>query len=689
MLVASTVYAEVPFSIKNEIEGKALVKYLSILEDTNASFVPAEVLAGKYDSNFKKLEKENLGFSSSQFWFRLPVENLENQNVSWLLEFDFPLLDEVQIFSKSLPQGYLETSGDRISFANRKLHYRNVIFPLTEKAQSGNVYYFRIKSESTIPVSVKAWSTEELLNKMTKEQIIFGLFYGIMLVMILYNTSIYVFTRELSYLLYVLFITSISLFHLSNNGLAFQYLWPDATWWANACLPFFMVTSSSLGQLFAIYFLSLRSLAPRFAKYMQYWYQALAITSILILFFPYRMATLVGIALAIISAFIMIASGVIAFIRRGRTAKFYLVAWSFFLLGVLLYSLKSLGVLPDNQITRWTIQIGTAIEVVLLSLGLADRINSLSKSLRDNLRELSSVKAKIEESEKRFKEIFQGSEEVMLLLDENTRVINANRALTKQLGFRVSDLMGKPLEEFLYPVKGKKAGFNSLYLNEKFQELKITGNVGRFVLDFSQKYVKEPKDMYVRMQYIEFGDLREIFVTMASQLEDSIINYIDEERIEFTISNYLRNAELVSQKVTSNLGKHLSSIAQTEIRTSVREIIINAIEHGNLNIGFDEKSQALVEGNYLEFLQKRQEDPRYSRKVIKIEYVLTEEYVAYRITDEGKGFDHKQILSRSLESLNEAHEQHGRGIHMTKSVFDRVEYNDSGNQVRLIKYFRH
>jgi len=679
--------AEVAFPLKAEMAGKNLLPYLFLLEDPSSSFKPDQILSGTHDFEFKKVPSENLGFSASQFWVRIPVANKSKETLVWLLEYNFPLIDEIEIYSKNLPENLKTRSGDQFPFSERNENYRNVIFPLIEKPNSESVYYLRIKSESTIPLTLEAWSTAESMSKMNKEQIIFGLFYGIMLVMILYNFSIFVFTRENSYILYVLFITSISLFHLANNGIAFQYLWPDWVWWANYCLPFFIITSCFLGIFFAVNFLNLKKLSIKMSKFMIAWSYSLILIAFLTFLLPYRAGVIVAIGVSIPSLAIMISGGVIALLRKGRTARFYLIAWSFFLLGATLYSFKSLGLLPDNHITRWTIQIGTALEVVLLSLGLADRINSLSRSLRDNLRELSHVNARIEDSEKRFREIFQGADEVILLLNEETFILNANRSLAKHLGYRTDDIKGKKLADLLFPMKGKKAGFNLLYLNDKLTELKMIGKVGTFQIEFAQKYVKEPKDMYMKLQFIDFENSREILVTLTPQYEDTLLSFIDSERIEFTISNYLRNAELVSQQVTSHLGKHMNPISQTEIRTSLREIIINAIEHGNLNIGFDEKSQALLEGNYLEFLHKRQEDPRYNRKVIKIDYVLTDDYVAYRVTDEGNGFDHKKILEKPIEELNEAHEQHGRGIYLTKSVFDRIEYNEVGNQVRLIKFF--
>jgi PAS domain-containing protein len=687
-LSAFSLFGEVPFPLKVDMNGKNLHRYITVLEDTKAELSYFDVTSGKYDANFKRVNSENLGFSKSQFWVRLPVENKEESTLSWLLEFNFPLIDEIEIYASNIPAETIRKSGDLFPFHQRSLEYRNVVFTLHEAARSEAVYYIRIKSESTIPLALNAWSHRELISKMNKEQIVIGLFYGIMLVMALYNLIIYLFTRDISYILYVLFIIAISLFHLSNNGLAFQYLWPNSLWWSNFCLPFFMTISCIFGVIFTIFFLDLKKYAPLLERTMFIWCYVLVASSILTLILPYRVSVLTAIGSVIPSSIIMIISGFVTYLRKGRTASYYLISWTAFLLGVILYSLKSLGVLPDNQVTRWTIQIGTALEVILLSLGLADKINTLSRSLQENLKALSLAKVKIEDSEKRFREIFQGTEEIVFLLNEDTQIINANRAITKHLGYRTDDIKGKKLADLLFPMKGKKEGFNLLYLNDKLTELKMVGKVASFQVEFGQKYVKEPKDMYVRLQYIEFEDSREILATLSPQYEDILQGFIDSERIDFTINNYLRNAELVSQKVTANLGKYLDPSAQTEVRTSLREIIINAIEHGNLSIGFEEKSEALLSGTYLDFLQKRQEDPRYNRKSIKIEYVFNDEYVAYRITDEGKGFDHKKVFQKSIDEINESFEQHGRGIFMTRSVFDRVEYNDAGNQVRLIKYFR-
>ncbi|MGV3667895.1 MAG: 7TM diverse intracellular signaling domain-containing protein [Leptospira bouyouniensis] len=673
-------------NLATEMSGISVWNQVLVLEDQTQSIPNSTIVSGEKDHEFKPLVSPNLGFSQSVFWVRIEITNPTSALIRWNLLYDFPLIDEIQIFGEPMLKDAKRALGDSFIFSERNVDYRNPVYQLETQANSSSVYYLKIKSESTIPLLLEFWTEKEFYEKLNKEQMIFGLFYGILFVMIAYNFFIYIFTYEKSYLLYLFFISSIFFFHLVNNGFAFQYIWPNWVFWANYSLPFFICLSCITGIIFTNNYLSLKKHLPKVSKLMWVWVGILVLFSGVTFFLSYRIAMVTSILLTVPTALLLVYSGTYTYLANVRTARYYLISWLFFLLGVLLYSLKSLGFLSDNNITRWTIQIGTALQTILLSLGLADRINFLTRSLRENLRDLSHAKIKIEESEKRFREIFQGSDEVILMMNEEFQIINANRSLSKHLGYRLDDLKNKKITEILYTGRDQKSDYNVMFVNDKLTDLKMTGSAINFKTELSQKYVKEPKEMVCRIQYIDFDETREVLMTLSPEYEDTIIQLIDSEKIELSMNNYLRNAELVSQKITAQLAKYLSTIEQTEVRSSVREIIINAVEHGNLNISFEEKSKALTEGNYLEFLQKRQEDPRYRHKKVKIEYSFSSEFVAFRITDEGRGFDHKKHMEKSIDDMNEAHVQHGRGILMTKSVFDRIEYNDKGNQVSLIKF---
>ncbi len=121
----------------------------------------------------------------------------------------------------------------------------------------------------------------------------------------------------------------------------------------------------------------------------------------------------------------------------------------------------------------------------------------------------------------------------------------------------------------------------------------------------------------------------------------------------------------------------------SEIETGLYEIILNSIEHGNLNINFSEKEKAREEERYEKLLRERSQDPRYKDKKVKIEYTLDNDLVSYVVTDQGKGFDWKKLSLKSLDIVNLT--RNGRGLILAKMLFDKVTYNPAGNVVTMCK----
>ena len=121
------------------------------------------------------------------------------------------------------------------------------------------------------------------------------------------------------------------------------------------------------------------------------------------------------------------------------------------------------------------------------------------------------------------------------------------------------------------------------------------------------------------------------------------------------------------------------------IRICFREILINAIEHGNLGITFDEKTRAIENGDYMDFLISRQKDARFARRGVLVDYLINGKVLMFRVTDEGDGFDHSSFITRAENDEYMAMLEHGRGIIMTRNVFDSVVFNEKGNQVILTK----
>ena len=104
---------------------------------------------------------------------------------------------------------------------------------------------------------------------------------------------------------------------------------------------------------------------------------ALAVLSIAVallsLAVPYRSIIRFSLAIATFTGVFSLIAGIYAWVRGKRIARYFVTAWTVFIAGVLLYSLKSFGILPTNALTTHSVQIGSALEVLLLAMALGDR----------------------------------------------------------------------------------------------------------------------------------------------------------------------------------------------------------------------------------------------------------------------------------------------------------------------------
>jgi two-component system, sensor histidine kinase LadS len=685
LLLFSGVFAnsQAPFLLNEKLSIQDLSSNISIHEDFSRSLDFKDILS----KNFSELQSKNMGYSSSVFWLKIPIRNESISGIDFYLEYGSTIIDRIELYEDSSSEP-IKVLGDRVAFSERSINYRNPIFKIKMNPGETKNFYLRLESESTIPIQVTAYSVDSFLNHATLEQVIYGFYFGWMLVMIFYNLFLFASARIKSYLFYVFFIFSFAMFQFILNGFAFQYIWGDYPNWANQSLLVFMLLATITGLLFATHFLKARTTMNWLYRIYQILWSLGGILLILSFFIGYSASIRLATVFAALAAVLLIVNTILALQRGIRAAKIFAVATLVFIIGVFLYTLKSLGFLPSNALTNWTIQIGSALQVALLSLGLADRINELSLDLKTRVNELGEANAKLHTSDNRFRQLFHGVSDIIFVLDEDWNFIDVNRSVTKQLGFKPEEIKGKNILELVFKSKDLKDTYNRIFVMEKLEELHETEKAVDFLAEFQQKFVMEPKELLIKLQYVFLENKKEILGTASVMVEDILGRYLKKERIEFSIDNYLRNAEIMSNKLTNHIKKFSDINTLMAVRTSLREIIINAIEHGNLNINFDEKTKAMEDGNYLQFIQNRQNDPRYKDKKIVIEYVLDSKKVAYRITDEGKGFDHKKMMEAKMENLNQEFAQHGRGIMMTKDVFDIIEYNDKGNQVSLVKYFR-
>ncbi len=149
-------------------------------------------------------------------------------------------------------------------------------------------------------------------------------------------------------------------------------------------------------------------------------------------------------------------------------------------------------------------------------------------------------------------------------------------------------------------------------------------------------------------------------------------------------TNY-NHIPIIVNKLVSEISVPIDSILKSRMELSINELITNSIEHGNLEITYEEKNLLNSFENFSKLIETRMQNPRLSGRIVNVDYYQTEDYLEWIITDEGKGFNWRDVIDPT-EGENIL-KPSGRGIFITKHYVDEIEYSGRGNIVRIKKTF--
>ena len=330
--------------------------------------------------------------------------------------------------------------------------------------------------------------------------------------------------------------------------------------------------------------------------------------------------------------------------------------------------------------------IGTTLNLADNFVYIHRRAESLNISLNEKVSDLNDAYERISISEEKYRMLIEGVNHYICTTDLNGNLLTANKKLIIDQRLN-TDMLGKIniMDLFYIPVDDK--GVTRNFISEKLNETIADRKQVLFKANMKSSYRIEPKEMSIYFEFVNIEGAQEIMVKAYDTIEDSLLKNMVCEKQVLEIGNYLSVAEEISQRLVRNVERYYDPKKINILRIALREIILNSIEHGNLNISYSGKTDAIENGNYFEFISERQNDPRFRDKKILIEYALTPREVSYTIRDDGNGFDHISMRGNALIDANENLLAHGRGIAMTVNAFDEVLYNEKGNEVKLIKYF--
>jgi len=292
-------------------------------------------------------------------------------------------------------------------------------------------------------------------------------------------------------------------------------------------------------------------------------------------------------------------------------------------------------------------------------------------------------------SEKKYRELVEEkTRDIIFSLDADARFTTVNKNIGEKLGYTEKYLKDKKITDILYDDPFDKTNINKEIFTENLNNvLKDKLKDVRFNAVCNHKFLGEPITLQFKLDPIYKNKKVIGIMGFASDItDDPLREYMHEESLCYEIENRLTTAEEISYKLTINLQKYFKKSKVGLIRLGLRELIVNAIEHGNLEITYDEKTEALEDHKYQKLLKERQNSEKFRNRRIKIKYNLTDKFVKYSIIDQGAGFNYNEVLEKNIAEINEQMSQHGRGIVIAQSIFDEIEFNEKGNVVSTTIY---
>ncbi len=333
----------------------------------------------EWQSNGK--DSVSLGYGDEVYWFRVNVRNPGAATAPLFLEIGYPVLDHIEVYL--LEDGELvkrQLLGDKQPFYQRPIYHRNFLVPLSLSRDDELSIYLRVDTTSSMQVPLTLWDQDAFYVAEQARSLFEGIYYGIVLVMILYNLFVYMAVGERSFLHYVGYISAMPLFLASLHGVAFQYLWPEATWWNDQAITVFLNLVVLFGGTFSLHFLNVTSANHPFLNRLTVGIVVMAgVMATAGLLVPYRLLILPTILLAFLGCTTMLVLSIVRWLKKDPAARYYALAWVFMLFGGIVLALSKFTVLPRNLLTENATQVGSAMGVILLSMALADRLNREKK----------------------------------------------------------------------------------------------------------------------------------------------------------------------------------------------------------------------------------------------------------------------------------------------------------------------
>ncbi|MGE4382444.1 MAG: 7TM diverse intracellular signaling domain-containing protein [Arcobacter sp.] len=464
LLFSSTLFANI-IDINEETKTLDILSKSEIYIDKNKNLTFEDIK--NQNIKFEKNNKNILSYGYSptfDVWIKFTLKNSSKKTIKKIIEYDNPLTTNVDFFDFN--KNSIQKDGLLSKDINKFVI--NPIFSIELNPNEENTYFIKASSFiTTLIIDLKLLDEESFYKKEIKHQIILSLFFGAMFILGIYNFFIYLFTRDISYLYYVLYILGLIIHHLMYTGIANVYF-------LNYEQKITIVSLASVIVAIPVYALGLFTKSflqtKQYKKFNMVLNGFLILIPISVIFFlvtddydKYRNTFTM-----LFLVFLMIIT-LYATLKKNKQAYFIFFAWVIFLSSGLLMYLSSAGIFDIKKYFPYLIEASFVIEAIIFSIALANKITNLQKEKNEANQKLiiqkeNETKRLSNEVNLRTKDLKNALDEKELLLKElNHRVKNNMQTIVSLIRLQSDEIENEKLKDILLTIQNRISAMGHLH----------------------------------------------------------------------------------------------------------------------------------------------------------------------------------------------------------------------------------
>ena len=384
------------------------------------------------------------------YWYKIKLHlTTRLADKAAIIEFFDQTTNHITAYMPTATGQYLKSSaGADLDFEKRLYQHKNLEFQLPQLPVGDYNCYFRVRSVDGVNVIMVYRTVSFFVKYALTEYLTYGLFYGIILIFSFHNLLMFMAVKKRQYLYYVLYILSVGLFEMSTDGIAFQYIWPNAPHWNQYAYGVALYSLSFFALEFTKELLHVKRLSPKLYRIIN------AVIILRTVFFAYCLLFDKSLFyykfIEFIPLSIAFASGVIIWAKGFKPARFFVLGYTFLTIGFIIKAISVLGygrMLP-GVVSTYSPGISFVMEMLFLSFSIGDQVRLLRRQkeeAQDETIKQMDINYKLKDSinkeleikvQERTKQVIEKSGEIIqqsqIIEEQNKELVTINHQLEAQ-----------------------------------------------------------------------------------------------------------------------------------------------------------------------------------------------------------------------------------------------------------------